>query len=46
MIDPRRFRLVLADARGGGTRDDSLRVSAWEATYNGVRSASQTHFTL
>ena len=24
--------LVAADARGGGTRDKSLRVSAWEVT--------------
>ena len=31
MIGLRKFRLVLADARGGGTRDESLRESAWEA---------------
>ena len=33
MIGPRKFRLVSADACGGGTRDESLRESAWEANY-------------
>ena len=32
MIGQRKFRLVSADARGGGTRDKALRMSAWEAT--------------
>ena len=31
MIGVRKFRLVLADACGGGTRDEAPRVSAWEA---------------
>ena len=31
MIGLRKFRLVSADARGEETRDESLRVSAWEA---------------
>ena len=31
VIGLRKFRLVSADARGGGTRDESLRESAWEA---------------
>ena len=33
VIGLRKLRLVSADARGGGTRDGSLRESAWEATY-------------
>ena len=32
MIGLRKFRLVAADSRGRGTRDEALRVSAWEAT--------------
>ena len=31
MISLRKFQGVSADARGGGTRDEALRVSAWEA---------------
>ena len=31
MIGLRKFRLVSAEARGGGTRDESLKESAWEA---------------
>ena len=31
MIGPRKFQLVSVDAPGGGTRDESLRVSALEA---------------
>ena len=27
----RKFRLVSADARGGETRDEALRLSVWEA---------------
>ena len=32
MIGLYKFQLVSADARGGGTRDEALRVSASEAT--------------
>ena len=31
LIGLRKFRLVSADARGGGTRDEFLRESVWEA---------------
>ena len=34
MIGLRKLRLVSADARGGGTRDESLRESAGEANVN------------
>ena len=33
MIGLRTFRLISADARGGGTRDESLRESIWQATH-------------
>ena len=32
MIGLRKFRLVSADASEEGTRDESLRVSAWKAS--------------
>ena len=36
MIGLRKFRLVSADARGGGMRDESQKVSAWEAICNAL----------
>ena len=40
MIGVRKFRLISADARGGGTRDQSRRESVWQATH-GLFSCGQ-----
>ena len=37
MIGLRKFRLVSAEARGRGTRDEFLRASAWEARATSLR---------
>ena len=34
----RKWILVSADVRGGGTRDDALRTSAWEASKPSITS--------
>ena len=43
MIGLRKFRLVSADAHGEGTRDESLRESAGEASKKVVNSYPLLH---
>ena len=38
MIGLRKFRLVSTDARGRGTRDEFLNVTAWEAIFEALSS--------
>ena len=41
MIGLRKFGLVAADTRGGGTRDESLIASSWEATQSVPRKCNR-----
>ena len=45
MIGLRKFRLVSADARGRGTRDEFLRESAWEANSLPEKKINGSHVT-
>ena len=44
--DERKWLFVSAEVRGAGTRDEPLRTSAWEASYNMDYSKATINYIL